>query len=369
MPVFRSQTPDNRTWSTRVPGGVRRRTVTVAIATVAYLLGASPVMVLGGQQKLPAQTAPGKPAKPAPAPPVTSPAGSAANPPTATDQNEMQPGDWAPELLDAILTSSNSRAADYLYDAAFGAGPAVIPQLQAALRDDRTAEFAAQCLAYLGGERAFRALATLVTDPRNLDLRRFFLGSLGEYHTPEVTRLLLNAVEKSDQEPDRTVTEAAIWALTVRSDSSLVPELRQAESKIQDFVIHDDVDDALHVIDARASYLASAEGKRAGGSIAEAVRGYFVAALETPAASDAKRAADAGPTPPPPSAKAEVERVTFTPDRTRALAHVTFEDPEAMAEYNIVLQKQLGDWVVVSVWVMSQTEKPQPPLASPKASR
>jgi hypothetical protein len=329
----------------------------LAIAGLACLLGSYPVTAPAAQQEAPAQTTPGKPVEPAPAPPAPSPAAP------ATDDGDVQPGDWAPELLDAILTSPNSNAAGFLYDAAFGAGLGVIPQLQAALRDDRTAEFAAQCLAYLGGEQAFKILAALISDPRNLNLRRFFLGSLGEYHTPEVTRLLLNAVEKSDEEPDRTVTEAAIWALTVRSDPALVPELRQAESKIQDFVIRDDVDNALHVIDARARYLASAEGKKAGGSIPEAVRAYFIAGLENAPSPAPKRPTGPSPTPPPPPpAKTEVQRVTFTPDRTRALAHVIFEDSEAIADYNIVLQKQLGDWVVVSVWVISQTEKPEPPV-------
>jgi hypothetical protein len=273
-------------------------------------------------------------------------------------------------LLDAILTSSNSSAAESLYDAAFAAGPAIIPQLQAALRDDRTAEFAAQCLAYLGGEQAFKTLAALISDRRNLDLRRFFLGSLGEYHTPEITQALLSAVEKSDQEPDRTVTEAAVWALTVRSDPALVAELRRAESKIEDVVIRDDVDNALQVIESRAHYLASPEGKKAGGSIQEAVRAYFIAALENPVPPIPKRPAGPTTTPPqPPAPKAEVQRLTFTPDETRALGHVSFEDSNAVAKYDIVLQKQLGDWVVVSAWVSSEIEKPEPPAtrtAAPK---
>jgi len=330
---------------------------------LAVLLGLASGTGLRAQQSAPAQITPSKPAEPAASPPAPGPGT------TAADDADVQPGDWAPELLDAILTSSNSSAADSLYDAAFGAGPGIMPQLQAALRDDRTAEFAAQCLAYLGGEQAFKILAALINDSRNLDLRRFFLGSLGEYHTPEITRLLLDAVEKSDREPDRTVTEAAIWALTVRSDPALVPELRQAESKIQDVVIRDDVDNALHVIEARARYLASPEGKKSGGSIAEAVRAYFIAALESPTAPAARGPAGPPTTPPqPPPAKAEVQRVTLTPDRNRTLAHVVFEDSEAIANYNIVLQKQLGDWVVVSVWVASQTEKPQPPTAT-KPSR
>src|SRR5271157_522018 len=77
------------------------------------------------------------------------PASAAAQPPnSASAAQEAQqpdevvlPGDWAPELLDAILSSPNADARDSLLDAAFAAGPALVPQLEAALKDDRTAEF------------------------------------------------------------------------------------------------------------------------------------------------------------------------------------------------------------------------------------
>jgi hypothetical protein len=271
------------------------------------------------------------------------------------------PGDWAPELLDGILSSSNAGARQALYDAAFAAGPGLIPQLKAALRDDRTAEFAAQCLAFLGGEKAMKILGTLVSDRRDLDLRRFYLGALGEYQDPEITRALLETVEKSDAEPDRTVTEAAIWSLSVRSDPSLPGQLQQAESKLEDFVIRDDVDNVRQVIATRARYLASPEGRKAGGSIPEAVRTYFIAALQNPPSTARKQAGGAGPQPPQAApARAEVERVTFAPDSARALAHVTLSDSKSSANYDMVLQKELGDWQVVSVWMNSEAEKAEP---------
>lgn len=283
----------------------------------------------------------------------------------ATDDAPL-PGDWAPELLDGILSSSNASARQALYDAAFAAGPSLIPQLKAALKDDRTAEFAAQCLAFLGGETAMKILGGLVSDRRNLDLRRFYLGALGEYQDPDITRALLGAVEKSDAEPDRTVTEAAIGALSVRSDPSLPGQLQQAESQLEDFVIRDDVDNVRQVIAARARYLASPEGRKSGGSIPDAVRTYFIAALQNPASTVRKRPGDA-PKPAERPAKAEVERVTFIPDLTRALAHVTLSDAEGGANYDLVLQKELGDWQVVSVWMNSETEKAEPkPAAKPK---
>jgi hypothetical protein len=267
-------------------------------------------------------------------------------------------------LLDAILSSANPSAAESLYDAAFAAGPDLIPQLQAALKDDRTAEFAAQCLAFAGGTKAMETLQTLVSDRRDLDLRRFYLGSLGEYRDPAVTQLLLNAVAKSDQEPDRTVTEAAVWALTVRSDAALAAQLRQAETKIVDVVIREQADNAAQVIEGRAHYLASPEGKASGSSVDQAVRAYFIAALrpETPSTRPAATSPPQGPT-------AEVRRLVFTPAKTRALAHVVFDDPEGTANYDIVLQKQLGDWNVVSVWLGAEVDKPAGERTQPATPR
>jgi hypothetical protein len=289
-----------------------------------------------------------------PKPPVTQPATPPASDSATSAEDQPAPSDWAPAMLDAIL-SSNPGAAESLYDAAFAAGLDLIPQLQAALKDDRTAEFAAQCLAFAGGTHAMEILQTLVSDPRDLDLRRFYLGALGEYRDPNVTQLLLNAVAKSDQEPDRTVTQAAVWALTVRSEPGLASQLREAETKILDVAIREDVDNAAQVIEERAHYLASPEGDRAGASIDQAVRTYFIAALLPPTPPT-----HASATPPPEQAKTEVRRLIFNPDKSRALAHVTFDDPAGTAEYDMVLQKQLGDWHVVSVWLGAEVDKEQP---------
>ncbi|HEV2351347.1 MAG TPA: HEAT repeat domain-containing protein [Terriglobia bacterium] len=316
-------------------------------------------------------------------------------PPAAPAEDQGEPGvrgDWAPELLDAILTSPSPDARDALLDATFAAGPPIIPQLEAALKDDRTAEFAAQSLAFIGGPESFKILLKLVADPRDLDLRRFFYGALGEYQTPQATQFLTDAVTHSDAEPDRTVTEAAIIALTVRSDVSLLPPLREAEGRIKDVVIRDDVENAIDVIEARAKYLATPEGKTAGDSVEAAVRTYFSPALEPPPApvepattaakipaarkSPAKPAVKGAATgrvrlkPPPqpkPDASVEVQKLTFSPDKTRALAHVLFQDPMALAYYDMVLKKEFGDWVIASVWLGNEVEKTPPPstLASP----
>ena len=275
--------------------------------------------------------------------------------------------DWAPELFDGIISSPNPEARRLLLDAAFAAGPAIIPQLQVALKDDRTAEFAAQSLAFIGGEQALPILAKLVDDPRDLNLRRFYYGALGEFDDPRAAQALLYVVGRSNDEPDRTVTEAALMALTVRSEESLLGPLRQAEAKTRDIVIRDDVDNAIEVIQGRARYLASPEGKRAGGSIDQAVHLYFVPAFaETAAAGQSPRAtavhSKAGKGEPPP--QIEIHRITFGPNQLRALAHVTFEGPSAAARYTMVLQRQLGNWRVVSVWLGSEQEKalPAPPV-------
>ena len=294
----------------------------------------------------------------APAPVSPAPADSAA------DSDAPPPGDWAPELLDGILSAQNPAAGESLYDAAFAAGPSLIPQLEAALKDDRTAEFAAQALAFVGGEKAEQILETLVSDPRNLDLRRFYLGSLGEYPAPDVERLLLNAVAKSDAEPDRTVTEAAIWALTVRSEPDLPAEIKRAEAGIQDVAIRDELDNARQVIEAKLAYLGSSAGQDAGGSLNQAVHTYFIGALPKEPAVGARPSAPSARQEPP-AASFTMNRTIFSPDKTRVLAHVTFEDSAASADYDMVLQKQLGDWKVVSVWAGPETEKDEAPAANP----
>jgi len=327
-----------------------------------------------------------------------------------------------------MLSSPNSDSRDALLDAAFAAGPAIVPQLEAALKDDRTAEFAAQSLACIASPKALEILSKLVSDPRDLDLRRFYYGALGELNGPEVAKVLFYALDRADAEPDRTVTEAAIIALTVRPEASLLPELRQMKSKIKDAVLRDDLDNAVDVIEARARYLGSPQGKNAGGSLEQAVRSYFMPALEPPrsafgaskedvskprsesvaspgpvtspgsapskdrAPEDTGSAKQAGSgtgsvpanssvpakhplpaahsgqanrsasarasAPADPPVKVEIRNLTFSPDRRRVLARVTFEDPFAIAYYDIVLQKRAGDWTLASVWLGSETEKP-----------
>lgn len=306
------------------------------------------------------------------------PSASVTPPSQQQQDDEVIPGDWAPELLDAVLSSPNPAARQALLDAAFAAGPGIVPQLESALKDDRTAEFAAQSLAFIGGNSALDILSKLVQDPRDLDLRRFFYGALGEIRTPESTQILLEALARSDAEPDRTVTEAAIIALTVRADLSSLPSVRQTKTRIKDVVIHDDIDSALEVIESRARYLASPEGQSAGSSIERAVRTYFIPALETPdipakpakptvKTPQAAKSTPAHPASPQPEASVEIHNLTFSPDKNRALAHVVFQDSSVLANYDMVLQKEYGDWIIASAWPGDEMEK-TPPTLSPKPS-
>lgn len=285
---------------------------------------------------------------------------------TAEEIEAPLAGDWAPEILYEIWNSPNVEAASALYRAAFAAGPAIIPQLEAALTDDRTAEFAAQSLAFIGGKRSLQVLSKLRDDPRDLGLRRFFYGALGEADTPEGEGVLLEVIRNSDSEPDRTVTEAAILALTVRSDTSLVSKLEELQSKVHDPVVRDDLENAADVIQARAKFLATPQGMKPDFSIERAVRTYFIPALETPsnAPATAKPAgAQQGAAARPPSAppklavSVRIENLTFSPDKTRALARVLFEIPTAVAQYDMVLQKRAGDWTLASVWLGPEFEK------------
>jgi hypothetical protein len=291
-------------------------------------------------------------------------------PPAAGEPEQPLPGDWAPELLDGILSSPNEEAQYALLRASFGAGPAIIPQLAEALKDDRTAEYAAQSLAFIGGDQALHILWKLLTDRRDLNLRRFTYGMLAEYDSPQATDVLLDVINKSDSEPDRTVTETAVIALTVHTDTELLPRLREAESKLQDVVIRDDLDNARAVIEARSKYLASPEGKKAGGALESAVRTYFIPALTMPSppevaqASPVRKATGKG-TPPhartqsKPPVSVEIRNITLSPDKSRALTRVVFEDPTAMAYYDIVLQKRYGNWMIASVWLGPEVEKRQ----------
>jgi hypothetical protein len=292
------------------------------------------------------------------------------SPAAAAEQEETPlPGDWGPDLLDAILSSPNPQAGEALLRAAFAAGPAVIPRLEAALKDDRTAEFAAQALAFIGGEKALAVLWKLQTDPRDLNLRRFYYGALGEYASPQATQILSEVINRSDAEPDRTVTEAAILALTVHSDATLVPKLKEAAAKLQDVVIRDDLDNALAVIEARSKYLATPEGKKAGSSIEQAVRTYFYPALEPPPPETPSKPPTKPATPEPSLVKVNIQQLTFSPDNSRALARVVFEDPTALAYYDMVLQKQYGEWAVANVWLGSEAEKTPPAPAKAPAKQ
>jgi HEAT repeats len=302
---------------------------------------------------------------------------AAPSPPAPSAGKEIEapiPGDWAPELLYGIWNSENPEASEALYRAAFAAGPDIIPQLEAALADDRTAEFAAQSLAFMGGKQALEILAKLMDDRRELGLRRFFYGALGEIATPEATRVLLGAIANSDAQPDRTITEAAILALTVRSDKALIPGLREAESKVHDPVVRDDVENAIDVISARAQYLSTPEGEKPDFSIERAVRTYFIPALETSPASSApaktakaqaaKQAAQSAASARPP-VTVRIDRLTFSPAKTRALASVTFEIPGEVAKYDMVLQKNLGDWTLASVWLGPEYQEPESKKGAP----
>lgn len=294
--------------------------------------------------------------------------------PTAPDEEQLDdtplPGDWGPELLYAILSSPNEDAESNLYRAAFAAGPDIIPQLQEALKDDRTGEFAAKSLALIGGEKAVKILWSLQTDPRDLNLRRFYYGALAEFTSPEASRILLDVISRADSEGDRTVTEAAIVGLTVRSDPTLVPKLEEIEKQIQDVVIRLDIENATSVISQRAKYLATPEGKKAGGSIEEAVRTYFMPALiPPPSSSTAAGSHEQRVKEQLPPIKVEAQQVTLSPSKDRAYAQVTFEDPSATAYYDIVLQKELGNWRVASVWLGPEVERNPPPKPPAKAEK
>ncbi len=286
-----------------------------------------------------------------------------------TAKEQPIPCDWGPELLYSILSSPNEEAQFGLLRATFAAGPAIIPQLTAALKDDRTAEYAAQSVAYIGGNQALPVLWNLLSDPRDLNLRRFAYGALAEFDSPEATDILFSVIDKSDDEPDRTVTESAVIALTVRTDATLLPRLLASEKKLQDVVIRDDLDNARAVIEERAKYLASPEGKKSGGSIESEVRTYFTPALEPPpspetgAASPVRKSVGRAPAAPThektrPLISVDVRSVTLTPDKSRALARVVFEDPTAIAYYDFVLQKRFGNWTLASVWLGPEVEKP-----------
>jgi hypothetical protein len=110
--------------------------------------------------------------------------------------------------------------------------------------------------------------------------------------------------------------------------------------------------------------------------VESAVRTYFIPALEMPPspevapASPARKAAGkAAPSPArdqyKPLVTVEILSVTLTPDRNRALSRVVFEDPTAIAYYDIVLEKRSGDWAIASVWLGPEVEKVAPAAGHP----
>ena len=267
------------------------------------------------------------------------------------------PGDWAPELLYGILSSANPAAKLQLERAAFAAGPAIIPQLKAALKDDRTATFAARELAYIGGKRTLPILASLLKDPRNLDLRRFYYGALGEFDDSSTRQILLSQIANSDSEPDRSVTEDAILALTVPTDPNLIPNLKALEAKIHDVVIQSDIENAISIIQIRAAALRSAIGAASGASVGQAIRAYFLPALKPPPTGS--QSPGEPPSMPPVSVK--IAHVTYTPDGSRALARVLFEIPSSVATYDMVLKIEGGQWKLASVWLRNESERAASP--------
>jgi HEAT repeats len=280
---------------------------------------------------------------------------AAASLPASVEQERSQllNNPWDPAKLYAILTSQDPEASEDLYRAAFAAGPAIMPKLENALKDDRTAEFAAQTLAYFGDAKSLGILEKLLKDPRDLDLRRFYYGALGGSGNPRDFEILLNKVRTSDREPDRDVTRNAILALSISSDAALVSRLHEAETQVTDPVMQDDIDTAAMVIGLRARFMATPAGKSAGSSVEQAIRSYFMPALQPTGATGAQQK-DAG-------VEVHVKDLTWSPDKARVLAAVDFENPEAVASYHVVLQKIQAGWKVASVWLGEEREKRQMP--------
>jgi hypothetical protein len=272
-------------------------------------------------------------------------------PAVAQERSQLLNNPWDPARLYAILTSQNPQVSEDLYRAAFAAGPAIIPKLENALQDDRTAEFAAQTLAYFADAKSMAILEKLLKDPRDLDLRRFYFGALGVSANPHNVEILLNKVLASDREPDRDVTRNAILALSVSSDAALVAKLHEAETQVNDPVIQDDIDTAAMVIELRSRLMAAPTGNSAASSPEQATNHYFMPALQPPAGSSAEQQ-NAG-------VEVNVKNLTWWPDKSRALAAVDFENPEAVASYHMVLQKNQAGWKVASVWLEDEREKPQ----------
>ncbi len=262
-------------------------------------------------------------------------------------------GTWAVILMDEILNAPNPAARDHLLRSGFAAGSGIIPSLEKALADDRTAEFAAQLLAFFGNDRALNVLQKLEKDPRDLALRRFFYGALGEFNTPNSREKLLQVVSQADSEQDVAVTEMAILALTVASDPAAAGRLKELSSGLGSILIQDELQSAVEVMDIRAGYLERARKEFPDGfSVQQAVEGYFVGA----GIGDVATGRGPGGTRPGsalPPVQLHIENLTFSPNSLRVLARVRLEDPEGSASYDLVLQQRLGSWEMASVWTVS----------------
>jgi hypothetical protein len=53
----------------------------------------------------------------------------------------------------------------------------------------------------------------------------------------------------------------------------------------------------------------------------------------------------------------DVQSLTFSPDKHRVLARVLFQDPNAMAFYDFILDKRSDAWRIASVWLGPEIEK------------
>ena len=262
-------------------------------------------------------------------------------------------GTWAVILMDEILNAPNPAARDHLLRSGFAAGARIIPHLNKALADDRTAEFAAQLLAFYGNDRALSILQKLEMDSRDLALRRFFYGALGEFNTPNSREKLLQVVSQADSEQDVTVTETAILALTVASDPAVAGRLKELSSGIGSILIQDELLSAVEVMYIRAEYLERARKEFPDGfSVQQAVEGYFVGAgIGIGTTGRGPEGTRPGSELPP--VKLHIENLTFSPNQLRVLARVRLEDPEGSASYDLVLQQRLGSWEAASVWTVS----------------
>ena len=68
-----------------------------------------------------------------------------------------------PPAPNSPAKTAASRTLHALFHASFAAGPDLVPFLEASLKDDRTAEFAAQSLAFIGGDKALKILNGFTT--------------------------------------------------------------------------------------------------------------------------------------------------------------------------------------------------------------